>query len=318
LLVVAIGAPAEAQDNVDQTRVLGAVAPENGVPDPEVQELFSQFLTIELTRAGLTAIEARTTETGRLLAQARREQATYAIAGMYARSGADVTVRFSWYDVATETLSAEATRTGQFDLDFDRLIGEAVDEILTTTGARRERPEPVLPVDPSPAVIAAEMGRGLVSDASFTGFLVNGQASDYFKVGIMPSVFAGYGFPLGGARLVAGLSVGYAQFFTQAELEDTRVRVIPLGAELRYELRGLLPVGVYGRAGGGPALLSFDDGAGSWRTKMIPYASAGFGVLIPLGGMVDVRLEAGYAVFFEEIYPILGFVPTIGTILRLP
>ena len=60
-----------------------------------------------------------------------------------------------------------------------------------------------------------------------------------------------------------------------------------------------------------------DVGAGGLLRKLVPYALGGFGLSAAVGEVLSVGAEIAFAAFFEQIAPLLGYMPTLIVNLRV-
>ena len=93
--------------------------------------------------------------------------------------------------------------------------------------------------------------------------------------------------------------------------------LVPLGAAVRYELgRSSAPLIVLGLSAG-PALISMDTSGGERLTGLTVYGRGSLGIRLPIGEVFGIAAEAGYDIYWERPYPIMGFCPAVYASMRL-
>jgi hypothetical protein len=336
-LLLAVATAAGAADD-PAGRVLQVVGPQSGDQDPQLQEILTSFLSIEIERAGLFPVRpegAHAPVTGTpaaLVALAAGERARYVLIASYLRRGRQIFLDLRWFDGASATVVAQEQRVAAIDLDLDTALGSAAQALLDASGARRDRvtPPPVaaapaqasspaatlMPPSIAQAPARQEPFARFVSALNVSGVLVTGYAADYFKYGLMPSFFVGYRVPVGGSVLSAGAGAGYARFLTQGDLADVEIEAIPIAAGARYEVGSEGSLVVYLRAEAGPAVLRVLPASEGALAKVVPFGLAGIGLAIPLNRFIGLTFETCYSVYLESENPIQGFTPAVGSYVR--
>jgi hypothetical protein len=150
----------------------------------------------------------------------------------------------------------------------------------------------------------------------FAPFLVVGEASNFFKIGLSPSFCGSYWFSFPFGHIGLGLYAAI-HLFRVEELESTsQSYLLPFGVDLRYETKNLRPLSVYVRASGGPSLLTLSlDERGS-MSKLIYYALAGIGINIPFTRLIGLCIDSSYIIFIDDTDLIMGFNPSANILLR--
>jgi len=325
--------------------------PEGEADRPYYRELISGFVRVELEEAGLRTLTAQASATALTAARAvTADQAPPGVEELLELAGAagadllvisrfstreeQIRIDFAWYDVAARVPVAATSRSQAMDLSFDRIIQEGVAALLLASGpwlARLPVRPPQAPLasgSPPPAAVEPlrlpepvssglrpkpgrwELGAG-------TGpFLAVGRASDYFKLGFLPSL--SWSFRLGRPESPWRIGVfGAACWFRAAGAGSRSTAVLaPLGPELRFASAGDRPLGTFLRLSGGPALFSLSPENQASKTKLIPFLLGGMGLLLPIGSRLALALEPSYLVFFEPQAPIMGFMPSGSIYVR--
>ncbi len=285
-----------------------------------------------------------------VLAAAKAAEADFALTALYESTGDRVRTRFGWYDVGREELVAEVTRSHRIGLNADTVVIDAVEELIFRSldrikevagiraaraaeaarraqaeeaaraaeeAARREKAPPA-PVPPA-ARPAAERARFRVVELSlgFAPFLAVGQASRYFPLGYLPSLYVSFRMPVGFGTVGLGVAAGVNAFQAEGLLASSMVELVPAGVEIRVALALGTVMGAYLRFSGGPALLVLNSTAEGPRAKLLPFAQGGLGLSVALTRAFGFSVEGTYVAFFEQGYPIMGVAPSAYLFVRL-
>jgi hypothetical protein len=148
-------------------------------------------------------------------------------------------------------------------------------------------------------------------------FVTTGVASEYFKLGVLPSVSFSYLFQGQLMRLGLGLYGGVNMFTATGSVASADNFIIPVGLNLRYEIGDERHICVQFGISGGPALFLMNSTANGTLTGLTVYGRGTLGVRLPLGRTFGVTIEAGYDVYWEQPSPIMGFSPSVLTSIRL-
>jgi hypothetical protein len=148
-------------------------------------------------------------------------------------------------------------------------------------------------------------------------FVTTGAASEYFKLGILPSISASYLFQGQLTRLALGLYTGVNIFTATGSVASADNFIIPLGLNLRFEIGNERYPCVQFGISSGPALFLMNSTANGMLTGLTFYGRGSLGVRLPLGSTFGITVEAGYDVYWEQPSPIMGFSPSVLTTIRL-
>ena len=148
-------------------------------------------------------------------------------------------------------------------------------------------------------------------------FVTTGAASEYFKLGILPSLSFSYLFQGQLMRLGLGLYAGVNFFTAVGAAASADNFIIPVGLNLRYEIGNERYPCVQFGISSGPALFLMDSTANGMLSGLTFYGRGSLGVRLPLGSTFGIVIEAGYDVYWEEPSPIMGFSPSVLTTIRL-
>jgi hypothetical protein len=148
-------------------------------------------------------------------------------------------------------------------------------------------------------------------------FVTTGAASEYFKLGVLPSMSLSYLFHGRLIRMGLGLYGGVNIFTAAGSIASSDNYIIPLGLNLRYEIGNERTPCVQFGISGGPALFLMNSTTSGMLTGLTFYGRGTLGVRLPLGRTFGVTIEAGYDVYWEQPSPIMGFSPSVLTTFRL-
>jgi hypothetical protein len=151
----------------------------------------------------------------------------------------------------------------------------------------------------------------------FAPFVTTGAASEYFKLGMLPSMSLSYLFQGQLMRLGLGLYGGVNIFTAVGSVASSDNLIVPIGLNLRYEIGNERYPCVQFGISGGPALLVMDSTTNGMLAGLTFYGRGSLGVRLPLGRTFGLALEAGYDVYWEQPSPIMGFSPSVLTTIRL-
>jgi hypothetical protein len=148
-------------------------------------------------------------------------------------------------------------------------------------------------------------------------FVTTGAASEYFKIGLLPSLSVNYLFQGQLMRLGLGLYTGVNYFTADGSMASADNFIVPAGVNLRFEVGGERQPSVQFGISSGPALFLMNSTASGMLTGLTFYGRGTLGVRLPVGGTFGLTIEAGYDVYWEQPSPIMGFSPSVLTTVRL-
>jgi hypothetical protein len=148
-------------------------------------------------------------------------------------------------------------------------------------------------------------------------FIATGYASEYFKIGVVPVLNAAFLFRGEAGRLGLGVYAGANLFSASGSTESASVVLVPAGLLVRLEIgREGAPLIVFG-VSGGPAVMSLQKPAEPALAGITFYGRGTLGIRLPLGAVFGIGVEAGYDIYWEEPYPLMGFCPALYATVRL-
>ena len=267
----------------------------------------------------------------------------------YASRGRELEIRMAWYDPQSGEKTEEVIRRGRKDLVLDRIIREALNELLVAVESSLDTLEPreFIPVDNpvaamvnstainaarvqpySPLLPGSEANRPGVESVperkrhfeialGCAPFVSTGAASEYFKLGVMPVLNLSYLFQGDLSRFGLGLYGGLNYFTATGDLASAETFLIPMGVSLRYEIGSeRYPSVVFGITSG-PALLMMISSTNETFLGLTFFGRGSLGVRLPVGRTFALLIEAGYDFYWEQPHPIMGFSPSVSTTIRL-
>ena len=280
-----------------------------------------------------------------LLKLARQVKADFVIIGEFTTRNREILLDFSWYDVEEERFSASSSKLEKVDLMLDRVISEAVSEILYAVRkrlanfSRSEFKRPSEAEGTAPASVSKESeqqdisrqdeikavkgetidtrpemqiprGKHFELSTGFAPFLVTGAASKYFKIGYLASLYGNFRIDLGTGQLGIGWFFGINIFGAEGVVAATDNLLIPLGLDFRYIIGNGLPLGLFVHISGGPAIFIVDSTLKGGLVNVMPYVMGGIGLSLPFSDFFGIAVDTSYAVFFEQSILIMGFTPS--------
>ncbi len=202
----------------------------------------------------------------------------------------------------------------------DTVSGHAA-HTLPSTGGNSLRPAPpsegggtpkgTPPAEERQAVKHFEIALGCAP------FVTTGVASEYFKLGLLPSFSANYLFQGQLMRLGLGLYGGVNIFTATGSVASSDNYIIPLGLNLRFEIGSESHPCVQFGISSGPALFLMNSTANGMLSGLTFYGRGSLGVRLPVGSTFGITIEVGYDVYWEQPSPIMGFSPSVLTGIRL-
>ncbi len=336
--------------------VLVIVRPSGMVENALFREVIADSIKFELERAGLQVIlsseptevspvkgvdEAGDIDVNSMLNLARSVEADFVITGEYSSKDNDIQIDFNWYDVSESRLSVSVSKSSRLGLTLDMIIAEAIDDILiqakdrlanfstrpkekTFEGSVQQESEQL---PENQAAAKQTIDKQIDADAriikrfefsiGFSPFLVNAGASEYFKIGFMPSFYVSYRINMPIGWLGLGIYAGINSFLAEGVLASSECLLIPLGVDLRYATGEGTSIGLFVRISGGPAILTINPNETGRLSKVIPYVLGGIGLNIPFTRSFGIAVDTSYTIFFEKQHPIMGFTPSVYLYMRL-
>jgi hypothetical protein len=147
--------------------------------------------------------------------------------------------------------------------------------------------------------------------------VTTGEASEYFKLGVLPALSLSYLFQGELMRLALGLYAGMNYFKAAGAIASANNFIVPMGVNLRYEIGTERSPGVQFGISSGPALFMMNTTTSGLLMGLTFYARGSLGVRLPLGNTFGITIETGYDVYWEQPSPIMGFSPAVQTTIRL-
>ena len=345
LLQIGLPAALAAQEQSNPAAVLVLSRALDAEAERTFQTVVAISLRLALERRGLRVVlqdvpmsdQALSADPLALLASGAGKEADYLLDSQYASAGQDLEVRLAWHGRGSGSPAAQLIRRGRKDLALDHMILNAVEELLRTanpslvSSIRRpaEQPATGQPVagEPVTAQSAAQSAsqqpavharrKRFDIGLGAAPFVATGQASEYFKLGIVPVLNAAFLFRGEAGRLGLGVYAGANLFSAAGSMETASVALVPAGLLLRYEIgREGTPLIVFG-VSAGPAILSMKKQTEAALTGLTFYGRATLGIRLPIGSVFGIGAEAGYDFYWEQPYPITGFCPALYATIRL-
>ncbi len=303
--------------------VLVIVHPQ-GAPGDEFRQVVADAIRIELESLGLSVA----------LSAGSAGSAPVAIDCSYSVFGDEISVSMGWYESRDGSLAAKAEKSGRIGLRLDTIVLEALDSILTTLrdrvrelAAARKITNAAVSTAGQQAEPAARSGTvsqspggksstQLLLVGGFAPFIATGAASYYFTLGYLPSVLASLVFDTAAGRVGIGIYAGMNYFAAQGAADSSDNFLIPVGADVRYELelsRFLFSL----HFTGGPATLVVLTASGNTFVNVIPFLKSGIGAEFLIRPWLGISFTVDYEIYFEVPYLFMGITPSLGMTFRL-
>ncbi len=304
--------------------------------NPLFQKVIEEAVTLEMGRTGLRVVslsevfEASETSDIDLFELGKKAEAEFVLSSTYSVTAGTIQIGFSWFDVGENRSRPTVYRSSRVDLALDRIIREAVSEILesekdriaslvkevereerTTSNGKATTDEQASAKleGASQKETSIELRKRFEVSAGLSPFIATGNVSEYFKLGLMPLLYGGYRIPLQGGIIAIGLMAGINIFQAEGLITSSRNLLIPAGPDLRYTFSSGGPIELYARLAGGPALFIVNVKGTGQFTKILPFATAGIGFSFPLSETLGLTIDASYAIYFDTDGLLMGFTP---------
>ena len=257
--------------------------------------------------------------------------AGFVVAVVYELAGREVTLDSGWLNRLDGVVTAAGQRQGAIDLGFDSMAVDIVNQFLRqaapsiarfgaqpdsvpattsvaaadvggTEGASPATGSGGTATAAAPGVAEPELPLAIPRQPLQIGTLVSALvpadvAATYFGLGVVPSLYLSWEYPLAGGILGLGLAVPVQVFRASGLFAQAWGTITAAAAEARYAIPGPGGLSFYARVQAGPALfvlsLDFDPPA----IKTAPYVAAGGG--FALGEALAVGLDVGYAATWD-------------------
>jgi hypothetical protein len=286
--------------------------------------------------------------------QARSRNAPVAIDCAYSLAANEIAVTMGWYETRTGTRTAGAESRGRMGLRLDEVFLKALDSVLAASESRvRELAAARILMNAAGAPADRQAGSGgdsgqqqesvapsggaggsdvlsgagtpsprkksstrLLVATGFAPFIATGAASYYFTLGYLPSMLVSLVFDTAAGRVGLGLYGGMNYFTAQGTADSSNNFMIPVGADVRYELalsRLLFSL----HFTGGPATLVVQTTSGHTYVNVMPFLKSGIGAEFLLTQWLGISLTVDYEIYFEVPYLFMGITPSLGMTFRL-
>ena len=275
---------------------------------------------------------AGTPSAAELEAKSRQAGAAITLSCSYSVTGSQMAISFQWRDIQKKTPPVAREEQGALDLTLDSVILKALDELLSSVQERvkqlaaqraaaekaqaeaaeasdnsRKVPVEVVTVAAPPAPTSVRFSLS----SSIASFLPIGPARDYFSVGLYPSLLANLRFVTPAGRFAVGLCAGVNFFSANGSVDTASSFLVPIGADIRYEIGNGAPILAFAHVSGGPALLVLSTGSQGTLTDITAFVRSGIGLSFMISPRLGISLISDYEVYFEMPYLIMGFSPTV-------
>jgi hypothetical protein len=161
-----------------------------------------------------------------------------------------------------------------------------------------EVPVPASEASPRPVL---DVTRHFEFGVGIAPFLAMGDASEFFTVGVAPSLSWGYRWRTPAGHVRVSLLASACAFSAE-------------GPGVSYH--GGTSPGLFVSITGGGALLAVDPNESGYLTKLLPFFSGGVGGELLPSDTLGAFFELSYQVYLEREQPIMGYAPQVGMFYR--
>jgi hypothetical protein len=185
-----------------------------------------------------------------------------------------------------------------------------------SAGAPTGGETPGQPVSPPASPVAVEHPY-FALDPGIGPFVPVAAASAYFPIGGFLSVDARYVIPTSSGKIAVGVSAAAIYFMAVGTIATAQDFLIPLGADVRYEIGNGAPILMFAHLSAGPALLVMATGSGGMLTDLTGYLRTGIGATYMFTPRVGLSFVVDYEIYFEMPYLIMGLTPQVAVSVKL-
>jgi hypothetical protein len=329
-------------DEAHPTRFLVISIPAYSGSDPGIQEIINGYIRFELQRARLlvetdanvpeglrdeaAAIdELRVREV--LLSRGKEAGVDFLVACIFERIANTIQMTFSLYDVSRGQLMATAVRERKQTLLVEWSIADVIAGFLAEIGDRlvfadetviagREPPEkaPEEPEEP-PRPYLDDESRRFELVGGMAPYVLVGRTGDYGRLGLNTSISVGYRFIGDRSQLILGMSTGLCSFTAESAAGRSRIVLFPLAPQISLRTTPT-HLGFLVHLAGGPAAFLINQDQGGYQFKLVPYATTGLGVEIPILSQLGLLIDLSFSVYFESSQPVMGYAPAASVYYR--
>lgn len=146
-------------------------------------------------------------------------------------------------------------------------------------------------------------------------FVLVGKTSDYARVGWNTGLSMGYRFIGDQTQVILAVSTGVCSFIAESAATRSRVFLVPLAARINLRTTPSR-LGFLIHLAGGPAAFLASQDQGEYRFKLVPYATSGIGIDIPILNRLGLLIDLSFSVYFEGSQPVMGYAPSANVYYR--
>ena len=319
--------------------------------DLGIQEIINGYIKFELQRADLLTVteanipeglirdvsasnEARITES--MISRGETAKVDFVVACIYDRIGSTIRTNFSLYDVESGQLISTAVKERKQTLLVEWSIADVithflakiedrlvfVDEVATPgskSSADETVPTPAEIIDSAPQRTSPPYLDDISKRYEIVGgiapFVLVGKTSDYARVGLNTGLSMGYRFIGDQTQVILAVSTGVCSFTAESTANRFRILLVPLAARINLRTTPSR-LGFLIHLAGGPAAFLVSPDQSEYRFKLVPYATSGIGVDIPLSSRLGLLIDLSFSVYFEGSQPVMGYAPSANVYYR--
>ncbi len=333
------------------TKFLVISIPTYSGSDPGIQVIMNGYIKFELQRARLAVVTESTIPDGlmsdisagndsrvgeALVSRGETAAANFVVACIYDRIANTIQMTFYLYDVSRGQLIATALRKRKQTLLVEWSIADVitnflaeiedrlvfVDEVATPgskSSADETVPTPAEIIDSAPQRTSPPYLDDISKRYEIVGgiapFVLVGKTSDYARVGLNTGLSMGYRFIGDQTQVILAVSTGVCSFTAESTANRFRILLVPLAARINLRTTPSR-LGFLIHLAGGPAAFLVSPDQSEYRFKLVPYATSGIGVDIPLSSRLGLLIDLSFSVYFEGSQPVMGYAPSANVYYR--
>lgn len=280
-------------------------------PDRELEDILFLTIGVELAKAGFSSTRIP-------------DGARYTLDVSYTSRQTEADVGFSLSESGkTGTTLASTSFLLSIDYSLDSAIAREVDRLLEETGLKREEDgdkkqestikglfSSALAREMSPEEIQAATALRFEAALDAGGVVFIGEATDYFRYGVIASILLVLRKPWKSWSLSAGVRASGLRAFNDSGVTGGQLYISTVGPSLGvgtgYDRLYKFSVA----ASGGAAIISIRGDEA--LSKTVPYADVGISIQLPVRKTVFIGFDMRYLLVFDKDLLIMGMAPALS------
>lgn len=277
--------------------------------DEALKEVITESISIELEVADFDV---------------NRENESFTIKCLYSTDRDILNIVIDCYSIVTSEKILSVSNTGRINLDLDLTIQSlARDLISRLKEVIKKNPEliadPVMDEEIIEEITEAEIDdfKKITITVSVSSFLTTGDASNYFKNGIMPELSLTYRIKQDFGYISAGIRSSANMFKAKGLVYSSDNMLISAGPVIGIGFNTNSAIEISAFLSSGLTMFMIDSEVNGADTTYIPYVSSGLGFNLNFTNNLALYLKTGYDIYFEESVLLTGFSPSVGLTINI-